>query len=246
MTVLMVALTIAVAILTLLVAGLLRSHAAILERLHQLDGGDGPATTPAPAGSDDAEPGDALPRPAATAPGRVADDIAGMDPSGNAVSVRVTGTRHDTVLAFLSSGCKTCHAFWESFRRSDLPGGARLVIVTKGEDQESPVAVSEIAPPGVTVVMSTPAWEQYEVPGSPYVVHVEATTGRVRGEGTGADWDQVRRMLLDAEGDLRRRATRKASADARREREVDDVLLASGIRPGDPSLYPPTDPSDAP
>jgi hypothetical protein len=48
-------------------------------------------------------------------------------------------------------------------------------------------------------------------------------------------------MLLRGADDLdARRANgsgRKAAADARREEDVDQVLLAAGIEPGHPSLY---------
>ena len=236
MTVVVVVLTVVVAILTLLVAGLLRSHAAILRRLHEL--GAGVEAAPAAASADTDPPADlGLPQPPRVAEGREAADISGVGPTGEAHAIRIAGTAHDTVVAFLSSGCTTCHVFWEELRDVQLPAATRLVVVTKGEDAESPVAVADLAPPGVTVVMSDDAWAAYEVPGSPYVVHVDGPSGRVRGEGTGPSWDQVRRMLLQGAGDLDARRASKASADAQREEDVDEVLLAAGIKPGDPSLY---------
>lgn len=236
MSFVVVLLSIVVALLVFLVAGLLRSHAEILRRLHTLD----PDGAPDRAGDrDGAAPADlGLPQPVTQVEGRTATDLAGTTPSGDAVGVRIAGAGHDTVLVFLSSGCTTCHGFWEALRTAELPGGARLVVVTKGEEHESPVAVGELAPPGLTVVMSSEAWTDYHVPGSPYLVHVDGPSGTVRGEGTGADWESVRRMLLDAAGDLDQRRARKASADAAREQAVDDALLSAGIRPGDPSLYP--------
>jgi hypothetical protein len=56
-----------------------------------------------------------------------------------------------------------------------------------------------------------------------------------------------------ADLDARRGRSRKATADAEREEDVDRVLLAAGIAPGDPSLYTradgtgvePSDPVDA-
>jgi hypothetical protein len=148
--------------------------------------------------------------------------------------------RHDTVLAFLSSGCTTCQVFWDELRGAEPPRDMRLVVVTKGDEAESPVAIADVAPPGLTVVMSTKAWADYAIPGSPYVVHVDGPSGRIRGEGTGPSWHQVVRMLLQGAGDLDARriaAGARADADARREDEVDGVLLAAGIEPGDPSLY---------
>jgi hypothetical protein len=111
--------------------------------------------------------------------------------------------------------------------------------VTKDADSESPAAVADVAPRDLTVVMSSEAWAAYEVPGSPYVVHVDGPSGRVRGEGTGPTWRQVRRMLAQGAGDLdaRRAGPQKARGDAQRERDVDRALLAAGIEPGDPSLY---------
>lgn len=241
MTVLVVLLTVVVAVLAFLVAGLLRSHATILRRLHELGAGVEPSATPpaelaaTPATSPPPDLG--LPRPPAVAEGRPAADIVGTSPNGDAHVIRVAGTRHDTVLAFLSSGCTTCHVFWEELRSPQLPAGTRLVIVTKGDDAESPVAISQLAPPGVTVVMSSDAWVDYEVPGSPYVIDVDGRSGRVRGEGTGPSWQQVARMLLQGIGDVESQRSSKATADAQRERQADAVLLAAGIKPGDPTLY---------
>ena len=50
-----------------------------------------------------------------------------------------------------------------------------------------------------------PAFNQtfadFDVPGSPYFVQVHGPTGKVRGEGTGPDWDQVSSLLSQATGD---------------------------------------------
>ena len=238
MTIVVTVLAIAVAVLALLVAGLLRSHATILRRLHELGAGVEPAAAPAPDSDVSAPELDLdLPQPPRVPRGRRAADIAGAGPSGEAHAIRVAGARHDTILVFLSSGCTTCHVFWDELAQDPTPGGARLVVVTKGEDAESPAAVADLAPAGVTVVMSTQAWTDYAVPGSPYVIDVDGRSGTVRGEGTGPSWRQVQRMLLQGVGDLQARRSSKAASDAQREREADAVLLASGIKPGDPSLY---------
>ena len=246
MTLLVVLLTVVVVVLAFLVAGLLRSHATILRRLHELGAGVQPSTGVATPTAELAAtpPADLdLPRPPAVPEGRPAADIVGVSPNGDAQAIRVVVSLNDTVLAFLSSGCTTCHVFWEELRSAALPAGTRLVIVTKGEDAESTVAIGELAPPGVTVVMSSDAWLDYKVPGSPYVIDVDGPSGRVRGEGTGPSWQQVAKMLLQGIGDVAAQRSDKAAADAQREREADAVLLAAGIKPGDPTLYPTADES---
>ena len=62
------------------------------------------------------------------------------------------------------------------------------------------------------------------MPGSPYFVLVDGPEGRVRGEGTGANWDQVWNLLRQA-------------ADDSNEQLIDRELLSHGVAPGDPSLY---------
>lgn len=241
MTAVVVLLTVVVVVLAFLVAGLLRSHATILRRLHELGAGvepSAPAATPTTDLGSAPPPDLDLPAPPSVPEGRPAADIVGTSPNGDAQAIRVAGSRTDTVLAFLSSGCTTCHVFWEELRSAALPAGTRLVIVTKGEDAESTVAIRDLAPPGVTVVMSSDAWVDYKVPGSPYVIDVDGANGRVRGEGTGPSWQQVAKMLLQGIGDVQAQRSAKAAADAQREREADAVLLAAGIKPGDRSLYP--------
>src|SRR4029079_9053304 len=93
----------------------------------------------------------------------------------------------------------------------------------------------------------------YGVPGSPYFVLVHGPSGRVRGEGTGPDWDQVSSLLERATGEVAHAAqpaanrVRKPSSDADRESRIDTELLAAGVPPGDTSLYtPPTPAGDEP
>jgi len=237
MTVVVVVLALVVALLTLLVAGLLRSHAEILRRLEGLGAGIGPAADPRTS---------AVPGPPAVPAGRVATDISGTTLDGGARALRVAGSAGDTLLLFLSSGCLTCQPFWRAAADPSavpLPPGTRVVVVAKDLDEESPSGLAQVAGAGAELVLSTSAWRSYGVPGSPYAVLVDGPTGRVRGEGTGADFDQVARLLAQATGDLAYvgEATprgSKARSDAARERDTDAELLAAGIVPGDPSLYP--------
>ena len=237
MTAVVVALTAVVGLLAILVVGLLRSHAEILRRLHALDGG---AEGGAPAAAADALAPFAV-HPAVPGP-RPADgdfppavDIVGAGLRDDIVSVNVVASRHPVLLAFLSSSCMTCRPFWDAFAdptRLGLPGRTRPVVVTHDATEESPTRLADLARGVETVVLSSEAWRDYAVPGSPYVVWV--VDGQVRGEGTGISWDQVRTLLLDAAGPPDDGGRRAAPMNER----IDAELEAAGIRPGDPSLAP--------
>lgn len=242
MTALVVALTVAVALLGLLVAGLLRSHADILRSLHELGAGredtapSGPVDVPFQVGRGVVGP--------AGVTGSAASDVAGQTPAGDSVQLSVTAGP-DTLLAFLSSGCLTCHTFWQRLGQDGalgLPAGTRLVVVTQGAERESATAVRGLAAPGLDVVMSTETWERYEVPGSPYFVLVDGAGGRVAGEGSATSWEQVGRLVTEATGDraLQLQHPHSHGSDAgngaHREARADRELLAAGIAPGHPSL----------
>lgn len=207
--------TLLLVLLVLLVGGLLRSHAEILRRLDELQPG-GTAT--------------AAPARASTA----AHDISGASLGGDAMHVGVTRPGTATLLAFLTSGCSTCAAFWEAFAdpRTRLPEGVGLLVVTKDASHESPARLRELAPSGVRVVMSSRAWHDYDVPASPYFVHVDGR-GELAGEGTAQRFDQVLSLLADATDDL---AGGEGSAE--RALRVERELAAAGIGPDHPSLRP--------
>lgn len=252
MTVLVVALSAAVALLGVLVVGLLRSHAEILRQLHTLGAGredTAPGARPADAPFDVRD--DVL--PPADLTGSRATDLVGTSPAQETALVSVVGAGHDTLLAFLSSGCSTCQDFWDVFASPaelGLPPATRLVVVTQGPDTESESTVRRLAPTRVPVLMSTSAWEDYGVPGSPYFVLVDGAAGRVAGEGSASTWAQVVRLCRDASADrgaaMDRHAghthgahgTHEDRGDGpHREARADRELAAAGILPGDPSLY---------
>ncbi len=226
----------ATVLLGLLVVGLLKSHAEILRQLHELGAGR-TEEAPQPVPVDLAVGGST---------GAKAHDISGFTPDGESAAIAVLGAPHETLLAFLSSGCLTCNGFWEALGDGGdlgLPAGMRVVAVTKGPGDESESAVRVLATGGQTVLMSTEAWSDYQVPGSPYFVHVDGTTGRVAGEGTAAAWDQVVGLVARAAGDRRRlRNGAGRPRDGGRGDHIDQELTAAGILPGDPSLYPTTPP----
>ena len=243
--------TIVLVVLTLLVVSLLKSHAAILRRLHEAGFGD-PADEPEGSPREGIEMDDADLR---TVPGvqGLRDgtggplvDVSGTTPKGSSVAIGIEGARHATLLAFLSSSCTTCATFWQAFAEDPLlPGGARLVIVTQGAAHESPSKVAELAPAGATTVMSDEAWDSYTVPGSPYFV-LAGPGGTLLGEGSALAWPQVEQLIERALSDRGAGASFAPSgAQGRekgarrwkdRERDTDEELLAAGIRPGDPSL----------
>jgi hypothetical protein len=216
-TALVTLLAVAVGLLALLVGGLLRSHAEILRALHEIGVDLDPDRSPAAGFS-----------VAARAPTGAVVDINGTDPSGAPQRIAVTGVQHSTLLAFLSSTCLTCRDFWTAFADPTLavPNDARVVVVTRGAEAESPGAVRALAPVAVHTVMSSDAWQRYNVPGAPYFVLVDGPRSAVVGEGTAATWDRVQNLLA------------QAGVDANERRSIDDDLLAAGIEPGDPSLYP--------
>ena len=143
-------------------------------------------------------PGGALARARATScrPGR---DLSGVDLADGAVSVRVVGVPHATLIAFLSGTCLTCERFWDAFARA---GASSVCSRTSGSSSSRRARarrarrrIADVAPPGIPLVMSSEAWDAYGVPGSPYFVLVDGPSGQARGEGTGIDWPQVRGLL---------------------------------------------------
>lgn len=245
MVALVIVSTFVVLVLGILVAGLLRSHADILRALHELGAGVGDPSAMA------AAPVSApvtLAQPASSPPLGAAPAIAGVTPSGDARAVAVDNSDHLTLLGFLSSGCTSCGAFWDALQdpgRLQLPDHTRVVIVTKGVDREVPSEVRARSTGRVPVVMSTDAWLDYQVPGSPFFVLVDGATGRKVGQGVASHVGQLAELVRRAEHDRANVDTGRGRGDGSldgpaREAAADDVLRAAGILPGDPSLYPRT------
>ncbi|MEZ5269992.1 MAG: hypothetical protein R2789_15980 [Microthrixaceae bacterium] len=164
MTVVVALLALTVGLLAALVISLLRSHADVLRALEELgvsldpdaDGTD--PTDRAPAGRRRMTGGDpvadagtvaGVPAPADLL-GHAAADISGITPEGDATTI---GTNSgDVLVAFLSSGCTTCHRFWDAFASGEqldeglLADGTRVVVVTHGVESESPARIAELAP----------------------------------------------------------------------------------------------------
>lgn len=226
MTSAVVALAVAVLLLGVLVAGLLRSHAEILKALHELGAGldldraAGPVAVTIEGV-----------RPPRRDAGPAPESVVGETLEGERVALSLVGGG-STLLAFLSSGCLTCQTFWDTFRAGGVavPGDARLVVVTKDLDEESESALRARDPRTVPVVASSQAWESFSVPGSPYFAYLDAT-GRVVGEGSAATWDAVTTLMGQAHADDGHRRGRRGRQD-----RDDAALAAAGIAPGHDSL----------
>jgi len=195
--------TVLLVLLVVLVAALLRSHAEILRRLGP-EGSDARRMPEPPAGT----------RADATAP-----ELAGVTPTGDAVKLAFHGA--PTLLAFLSSGCASCVQFWERLGDSRPAPELRPVIVTRGADREQVAKLRKLAPASVPVVMSSQAWEDYGVPGTPYFVLVD--DGAIHGEGVATTWSALASLVGDAIED---------------QRGLDERLAVAGIGPKHPSLFP--------
>jgi hypothetical protein len=238
---------VAITLLAVLVVGLLRSHALILRALHELG-----------AGLELERPGARRPAGSTTAPlnlqqgvvpaGRPTTgvaDVVGRSVRDEEVSIPVSGKGRRTLIAFLSSGCSVCQTFWDELAAGDaeVPGGARLVVVAKGPEEESSSRLRQLAGDRLEVVQSSATWTDYAVPGSPYFVYVEE--GEIIGEGSSTTWAQVRDLMgqaVDDAADARRTAAAQTRPSATGGRDdlgrVDRELLTAGIHPGHPSLYP--------
>jgi hypothetical protein len=174
--------------------------------------------------------------------------VAGVTPTGDARAVAVDNSDNLTLLGFLSSGCTGCATFWDALQdpgRLQLPDRTRVVIVTKGPDREVPSEVRSRTTGRVPVVMSTDAWLDYQVPGSPFFVLVDGATGRTVGQGVASQVGQLAELVRRAEHDRSSAGGGRGRREGplggpAREAAADEVLAAAGILPGDPSLYPRT------
>ena len=191
--------TMVLALLSVVVVALLRSHAEILRRLPEPEDAERPLHRDEPIVlSDGPRLAAHLPSPRRRA--TEGHDISGTTPDGDAVVVSMD-VGSNTVLAFLSTGCLTCRTFWDGLQpavRTPLPGEARVVVVVKDPAYESPSKLRELAPPDVQVLQSSRAWEDFGIEMSPYFCFVDGVTGEVRSEGAAMTWEQVGSLLRDA------------------------------------------------
>ena len=219
MTALEVGLVVAVALLAVVVAAQGRALGAAARRLELLERRvgrkqrrveDRPApAAPAPAASEATPPAEAPPAP--SPPPAVPDveaegdavDVRGADPEGEPTVVPLTDTARPTLLAFLSTSCSICVSLWERLLAGELEGqvpGVVPVVVTKDAPLEDVERIRQLSSATLPVVLSSEAWDDYEVPGSPYVMVVSAAPGSVETEGHVATWDDLVRMAGSVAG----------------------------------------------
>jgi hypothetical protein len=141
-------------------------------------------------------------------------DIEGTTPAGEAVAVVVAGAGQRTLLAFLAAGCSTCVHLWQELRTSHSAGFAahetELVLVTRGPPHVDPAAVRAVAPSQHVTVMSSQAWEQYQVPWTPYFILVDGGSSNILAEGTAGSWDDVLALVTGEDGFASRKPVRVA------------------------------------
>jgi hypothetical protein len=224
------------ALALLFVVALLRSHAEILRRLAGIEA----AFDAGPDGLDDLGHPDAT---AAVGPGAFADtqhrggghapDIAGQTLAGDAVKLSLAAGSPPTLLAFMGSGCNACVPLWQGLD-GDIPllAGTRLTVVTKGPEGERLARLLELAQTDIEVVMSTQAWQDFDIPATPHFVLVDG--GEIAGRGGATSWEQIASLLRDADDDRANPARNTSERAARAEQ----ALAEAGIAAGHPSLYP--------
>ncbi|HTU97631.1 MAG TPA: hypothetical protein VMF14_17420 [Solirubrobacteraceae bacterium] len=237
----MVTIVIAVLLVIALVyiVALLRSHADILRRLTALE-----ERAAAPAGLGAAAP----PGPGAPSPGggevTSAGPISGTTLQGDSVTLSFGPGSPVTLLAFLTSGCASCAPLWAGLHEGrELPEMAhRVAVVTHDATRESPTRLDRLAPTGTEVIMSSAAWADYAVPGSPHFVLTDGAGG-ILGRGSALSWSQLQTMVADARADAQRARGAGPGGDTARTTQEraersEGALASAGIGPGHPSLYP--------
>jgi hypothetical protein len=230
----MVVVTIVIAVLLVValvyIVALLRSHADILRRLAALEEGAG-SRAAAPVPEPDLSP---------VGGGEVttAGPISGTTLRGDSVTLSFGPGSPVTLIAFLTSGCTSCAPLWAGLHQArDLASLAqRVAVVTHDATRESPTRLERLAPPGTDVIMSSAAWTDYAVPGSPHFVLTDGAGGML-GRGSALSWSQLETMVADARADARRAAD-PARTTAERAERSQNALASAGIGPGHPSLYP--------
>ena len=227
-----IALAVVTVLMGIIVVGLLRSHAEILKRLDSLGAGLG--------NGHEHESQISLTPPSEA---RLSlPDITGVNPDGEPVVASPNLGSDPTLLAFLSTSCSSCSPFWDKLDASSRyfhDYRHRVLIVTRGSEEESPTRAQSLRRGQADVIMSSQAWDDYEVPGAPYFVLIGPGNGGIAGEGSAATFDSLEQFLADSVNDSRwdRDRVNKQRTDSLGEKRVDEDLKRAGLGPDDPRLY---------
>jgi hypothetical protein len=244
MTWVVAALTLVVGLQMILLLGVLRSHADVIERVKPQQGRvaeGGSATTAL------TMPDGVLAPPESVAEHALAT-VRGQDLDLRPTEIGVAeGSGQYLLIAFLSTTCLTCLDIW----RDVISGGAasasidagaggtaEVVLVLKGRELENlgkAQALAEETP--VPVLFGQEAWDALEVPGSPYFALIERSSTKVVGAGSAQSWSQIVSLASDGMLELSVEAQNGGTGGYQGiiAREDDDLRRA-GIIPGHPSL----------
>ena len=120
-------------------------------------------------------------------PATVPSDISGVAVDGSRRELRILDSTEPVLLLFLSAGCFGCLDLWEGMAelRGELPVGLQVVVITKGPEHEDANAVAVLSAGGMSVVMSSSAYEDYRVAGPPFLVLVTANSVLTEGVAWG-------------------------------------------------------------
>ena len=232
---LVVGLAVAVALLAVLVAGLLRANAEVMQAMHRWAPTSAPARPVQHRGATHRSPDTRPPR--RTTWSILAGVRRGETPQPGwwRGAARHPGSPSDLGLPDLPR-------LLGRFPPGDdpgFPGGARLVVVTRAGSRV-PRYDRQPGRPALSVVMSTQAWEHYDIPYAPYFVYVSGPAGRVVGRGCrrlGRGADPGRQRGGRRHDDRPAGGLPRSRADHGRT-GGGPALEAAGIEPGDPRLYP--------
>lgn len=239
-------LTFVLAVQTLFVVGVLGSHADLVQRLTTLENLSSDRTPEATLSMPDGVV--AMPP---TTEQREVNTLRGTDVDLRPTEVDLSSiaTRY-TLLAFVSTSCLSCLEIWRDVIEAGPDAAmieadedaATLFIVLKGREVENlgkaRLLAKETLP---SVLFSSQAWEEMDVPGSPYFALIDNRSQLVVGAGSASTWTQLRTLASDAMLELSLAAQIDAGiASATGYRSLiareDGELRQAGLLPGDPSL----------
>ena len=127
-------------------------------------------------------------------------DVRGVTVAQEPMTYPLQDVDRPTLVAFLSTTCGICVGLWEQLRDQGLDG-VPAVVVTKDPAVENLAMARDMANAGtLPVIMSSEAWDDYEVPGSPYFLLVGGRPGQVLAEGEASTWESVRSLTNQTVG----------------------------------------------